>query len=228
MNTKNIPALSRILRGTAAATLALALSAGVQAGTSFPAKVQQELAREQREAREAREREQREQNRRDEARRDYRGDNDRDRREQRDRDDGRSHWRGDRDDRRDGNDDHRHDGRHDGRYDNRGRVYDPPRYYYDNRYDSRPPRIVKRIPPGHARYFWQNSPYYYQGGNWYRPWGSGFAVVGAPYGMFVPQLPGAHTSYWSGNDRYFRVGDTWFRFDNGRRGYVVSPSPWGR
>lgn len=90
-----------------------------------------------------------------------------------------------------------------------------------------PPRYVPSLPPGYARHYWNGSPYYYGGGYWYRPWGTSFAIVSAPYGLFVPYLPSAYSTVWYGGSRYFFADSTYYLYDNTRRGYVVTPSPYG-
>jgi hypothetical protein len=100
----------------------------------------------------------------------------------------------------------------------------PPR----NNYRPVPPRRhVPVLPTGYARYHWNGRPYYYSSGHWYRPWGSQFAIVAAPIGLFVSYLPGYHTSFWYGSNRYFFADDTYYLYEPARRGYVVTRSPYG-
>ncbi|MGC4028981.1 MAG: hypothetical protein QM696_08930 [Steroidobacteraceae bacterium] len=90
-----------------------------------------------------------------------------------------------------------------------------------------PPRYVPSLPRGYARYSWNGRPYYYSSGHWYRPWGSQFAIVAAPAGLFVSYLPSYYTSFWYGNTRYFFADDTYYLYEPARRGYVVTSSPYG-
>jgi hypothetical protein len=97
----------------------------------------------------------------------------------------------------------------------------------DGRNYQRPPRqVVPSLPYGYARHNWGGRPYYYQGGHWYRPYGSSFAIVAAPYGLFVPYLPGYYNSLWVGSTRYYYADDTYYTYEPARRGYVVSRSPY--
>jgi hypothetical protein len=96
--------------------------------------------------------------------------------------------------------------------------------YQGNR---RPPRYVSNLPGGYRQYSWNGRPYYNHGGHWYRPYGSRYVVVGAPYGLFVNYLPGYYSSFWFGSTRYFYADDTYYTYEPARRGYVVTHSPYG-
>jgi hypothetical protein len=111
---------------------------------------------------------------------------------------------------------------------NAGRPGYDPGYRPGHRPGYRPPpqRYVPSLPPGYARHYWNGSPYYYSSGYWYRPWGSSYAVVSAPYGLFMPYLPGAYSTFWYGGSRYFMADSTYYLYDNTRRGYVVTQSPY--
>lgn len=91
----------------------------------------------------------------------------------------------------------------------------------------RSPRVVPRLPVGHRHYTWNGHAYYHHGGHWYRPWGASYAVVGAPYGLFVSYLPSYHTSFWFGGMRYFHADSTYYLYEPARHGYVVARSPYG-
>jgi hypothetical protein len=99
--------------------------------------------------------------------------------------------------------------------------YRPPAY--------RPPapRYVPRLPSGYVRHYWNGSPYYYAGGYWYRPWGTSFQIVTAPYGLFVSTLPPYYSTFWYGTSRYYFADSTYYLYDDIRRGYVVAQSPYG-
>lgn len=112
-------------------------------------------------------------------------------------------------------------------YAGNGHGYRPPPYYGRPGYRPPPPRYVPTLPAGYARHYWNGSPYYYSSGYWYRPWGSSYTLVGAPYGLFVPTLPSYYSAFWYGGSRYFLAGSTYYLYDSTRRGYVVSQSPYG-
>ncbi len=92
---------------------------------------------------------------------------------------------------------------------------------------SRPPRVVPSLPRGYRNYSWNDRPYYTFGGSWYRPYGSSYIAIGAPYGLFVSSLPGYSASFYYGNTRYYYYDDTYYTYEPERRGYVVARSPYG-
>jgi hypothetical protein len=95
---------------------------------------------------------------------------------------------------------------------------------------NRPPppdRVVQRLPPGYRQYNWGGSSYYHHGGRWYRPYGSSFVIVGAPFGLYVPYLPAYYTTFWFGGLRYYLADDTYYLYEPDRHGYVVTRSPYG-
>ncbi len=94
-------------------------------------------------------------------------------------------------------------------------------------YRPPPPRYVPSLPSGYARHYWNGSPYYYSSGYWYRPYGTSYALVTAPYGLFMSYLPGTYSSFWYGSSRYFFADNTYYLYDNTRRGYIVTQSPYG-
>lgn len=100
----------------------------------------------------------------------------------------------------------------------------PPQYSHPPRY-VRPPRYVSSLPYGYHSHYWNGSPYYYHTGLWYRPYGSTYMVVNAPYGLFVNTLP-YYSSFWFGSTRYYVSDGTYYTYEPVRRGYVVAPSPY--
>lgn len=90
---------------------------------------------------------------------------------------------------------------------------------------GRPPQIVPSLPYGYRRHYWNSNPYYYHGGHWYRPYGSSYIVVGAPYGLFVSSLP-YYSSFWFGSTRYFYSDGAYYNYEPARHGYVVTRSPY--
>jgi hypothetical protein len=93
-------------------------------------------------------------------------------------------------------------------------------------YRNRPPQYVNTLPYGYVRHNWNGRPYYYQGGRWYRPYGTQFIIAGPPFGLFVDFLPNYYTSFWVGSTRYYYADDTYYTYEPARRGYVVSRSPY--
>jgi hypothetical protein len=94
-------------------------------------------------------------------------------------------------------------------------------------YVTRAPRYVPSLPPGHRRYDWRGAPYYYGGGQWYRPYQNRFLVVGPPAGLFVSFLPSYYSTVWVGGTRYYMADDVYYTYEPSRRGYVVARSPYG-
>jgi hypothetical protein len=90
----------------------------------------------------------------------------------------------------------------------------------------RAPRYVDNLPQGYSRHDWHGTPYYHRGGAWYRPYGNRYALVGAPYGLFVSYLPGLYSSFWYGSSRYYYADDTYYTYEPARRGYIVTQSPY--
>lgn len=105
------------------------------------------------------------------------------------------------------------------------RIVAPSRAYGYNR-PPPPSRVVPRLPPGYRSYNWGGSPYYQHGGHWYRPYGGSYALIGAPFGLFVPYLPSYYTTLWIGGTRYYVADDTYYLYEPQRRGYVVARSPY--
>lgn len=106
------------------------------------------------------------------------------------------------------------------------RIVAPPRNMGFNR-PPPPDRIVQRLPPGYRQYYWGGSPYYHFGSYWYRPYGASFAIVAAPFGLFVPYLPSYYTTFWFGGTRYYYADDTYYLYQPDQHGYVVTQSPYG-
>lgn len=90
-----------------------------------------------------------------------------------------------------------------------------------------PRRHVPALPHGYTRHSWNGRPYYYFAGSWYRPWGSSFAIVRPPLGLYVSYLPSYHTSFYYGGSRYFFADDTYYIYEPARSSYVVTRSPYG-
>lgn len=90
-----------------------------------------------------------------------------------------------------------------------------------------PRRHVPALPHGYTRHSWNGRPYYYSAGSWYRPWGSSFAIVRPPLGLYVSYLPSYHTSFYYGGSRYFFADDTYYIYEPARSSYVVTRSPYG-
>jgi hypothetical protein len=90
----------------------------------------------------------------------------------------------------------------------------------------RPPRVVPRLPVGYRNYSWNGGTYYQHAGLWYRPYGTRYVVVGAPYGLSVSYLPSYYSSFWFGGAHYFHADSTYYLYEPVHRTYVVTQSPY--
>jgi hypothetical protein len=96
-------------------------------------------------------------------------------------------------------------------------------YYYDHGY------TVRRPPPGglgelHGP---DGGRYWFHGGHWYRWNGAGWAVWGAPIGLFVPFLPFYFTTVWWDGVPYYYANDTYYLWDDDQQQYEVVAPPDG-
>jgi hypothetical protein len=106
------------------------------------------------------------------------------------------------------------------------RIVPPPRGGASFNRPPPPERIVPRLPEGYRQYAWGGTSYYHHGGHWYRPYGSSFVIVGAPYGLYMPYLPSYYSTFWYGGSRYYFADDTYYLYEPERHGYVVTRSPY--
>jgi hypothetical protein len=106
----------------------------------------------------------------------------------------------------------------------------PPQAHYDGRYSHNqyyaPHGAYYGAVPGRPIYVGgYGGHYYYSGGVWYAPRGSGFVVVAAPVGLFVPVLPPFYTTLWIGGFPYYYANDTYYAWSAGQQGYEVVAPP---
>ena len=86
---------------------------------------------------------------------------------------------------------------------------------------------VKTLPRAHRVVRVGPSRYYYHAGNYYRPRGNGYVVVGAPIGASVRSLPRGYVSFGIGSRRYFHVNTTYYLWREREKDYVVVEKPSG-
>jgi Family of unknown function (DUF6515) len=67
--------------------------------------------------------------------------------------------------------------------------------------------------------------YWYSGGVWYSSGPSGFVVIGAPVGVFVPVLPPYYTTVWVGGAPYYYANDTYYTWRDSNQQYEVVDPP---
>jgi hypothetical protein len=102
----------------------------------------------------------------------------------------------------------------DKRYDERWQDYDPRRHY-----------VVPRLPPRTRVVHYRGDRYYYGGGQWYRPYRSGYRVVAPPVGLFVSFRPEYQTIVRYSGVPYYRAGPVYYVWHPKGRGYVVTDRP---
>lgn len=111
----------------------------------------------------------------------------------------------------------------------------PRRGYYGPRYRApryRGPRIsvgfgVPVLPFGYVDMVVGGNPYYYQGGHFYRPAPTGYAVVSAPLGAAVLTLPASAVRVQIGGFSYYQYADAYYQWQPRSNRYVVVPPPAG-
>ena len=113
------------------------------------------------------------------------------------------------------------DGR-DGR-DRRGVVLDH-RYNHDHYYPARG-AYVGALPPGARSLTYRGSPYFFQGGAWYRSYGPRYVVVRPPLGISIGILPPFYSTVWFGGVPYYYADDTYYRWRASDRTYEVVEPP---
>jgi len=106
--------------------------------------------------------------------------------------------------------------------------YDDDRYRHDDRwqdYDPRRHHVVPRLPPRARVVHYRGDRYYYGGGQWYRPYRSGYRVVAPPVGLFMSFRPEYQTIVRYGGVPYYRAGPVHYVWHPKGRGYVVTDRP---
>lgn len=113
----------------------------------------------------------------------------------------------------------------DKRYDDR---YDDDRYRRDERWQDYDPwrqHVVPRLPPRARVVHHRGDRYYYGGGQWYRPYRSGYRVVAPPVGLFLSFRPEYQDIVRYGGVPHYRAGPVYYVWHPKARGYVVTDRP---
>lgn len=105
--------------------------------------------------------------------------------------------------------------------DERGRDHWPERRFRDVPHSRG--TVVPRLPHSHRTIIYGGMPYYFDGGFWYRPWGSNFVVVAPPVGIVLPILPNGYVTLNIGGRVYYRHDDVYYMRRND--GYIVVDPP---
>jgi hypothetical protein len=85
--------------------------------------------------------------------------------------------------------------------------------------------VYNNLPRGYANVHYHGSPYYYNGGAWYRPYGPRFVVVAPPIGIGIGYLPPYYTTLWFGGVPYYYADHAYYQWYPERREYVVTQPP---
>jgi hypothetical protein len=102
---------------------------------------------------------------------------------------------------------------------------------FDSRFDhnrSYPARgvSVRELPTAAVPIRFHDTPYYFHGGSWYRPYGrASFRVIAPPLGVLVPFLPGYYTTVWFGGIPYFYANSIYYQWLPDQREYIVTTPP---
>ena len=102
-----------------------------------------------------------------------------------------------------------------------GMVFDG-RYHHD-RYYPAPGQMAPRVPRGAVVIGAGPGRYWFEGGVWYRPQGSGFRVVLPPAGLVIPLLPPAYVTLTLGGLPYYYANGVYYR--PVPQGYAVAAPP---
>ena len=83
--------------------------------------------------------------------------------------------------------------------------------------------VVRRLPRGYKRVWFDRSPYFFSFGIFYQSGPAGFVVVRAPIGVIVEGLPAGYRTIWVGGSTYFVYSGVFYR--RVPTGYVVVSAP---
>jgi len=100
------------------------------------------------------------------------------------------------------------------------------RYNHDHYYPARG-YAVRQLPVGYYTARYRGSPYYFNGGVWYRPYGPRFVVVAPPIGIGIGALPPFYTTVWFGGTPYYYADNTYYVWRPQSRVYEVTDAPPG-
>ncbi len=97
-------------------------------------------------------------------------------------------------------------------------------YGHNHAYPARG-AVVVRPPMGAHALRYQGQRYWLHEGVWYGGHRGGYAVVGAPYGLYVPWLPAFTTVVMLGGMRYYYANETYYLYHPNINQYEVVASP---
>lgn len=103
----------------------------------------------------------------------------------------------------------------------------PDRLHFQHRDSYRPGFRVDVLPRHHVVVPYRNTRYYFDGGLWYRPFGSFFEVALPPIGLSISLLPPYYTTVWAGGVPYYHADGVYYAWRPSERNYVVVEPPVG-
>ena len=84
---------------------------------------------------------------------------------------------------------------------------------------------IRALPRGYVTFRFGGSPYFYNGGLWYRPWRGAYIGCYPPIGLGLAVLPVGYATYWYGGVPYYCYQDVYYT-SVATGGYqVVEPPP---
>jgi hypothetical protein len=109
-------------------------------------------------------------------------------------------------------------------------AYDAHAPVLDSRYNHGryyPPvgTVRPSLPAEYRPYYRGGRPYYFNGGIWYAPQGSGFVVVRPPVGLVINVLPPYYSTVWFGGVPYYYADNVYYAAQPGQDGYAVVDPP---
>lgn len=108
-------------------------------------------------------------------------------------------------------------------FDGHGQVLDS-RYNHGRYYPSFG-TVRPSLPEGYRPYYRGRDRFYFNGGIWYAPSGSGFVVVRPPSGLVISVLPPFYSTVWFGGAPYYYADNVYYTWQPDQNGYAVVDPP---
>jgi hypothetical protein len=108
-------------------------------------------------------------------------------------------------------------------YDAHGQVLDA--RYNHGRYYPPVGTVSASLPPDYRPYYRGSQPYYFHGGIWYAPRGSGFVVINPPVGLVIAALPPYYSTVWISGVPYYYADNAYYSWQPDQNGYAVVEPP---
>ena len=108
-------------------------------------------------------------------------------------------------------------------FDGRGQVLD--QRYNHGRYYPPAGATFSSLPAGYRPYYRGRDRYYFNGGIWYAPRGTGFVVVRPPPGLVISVLPPYYATVWISGIPYYYADSVYYTWNPDQSGYAVVDPP---